>query len=266
MAPGEGYWGRPTATLDWCEENYVISYYVAEFWNTLSNAVMIFAPLVMVYVGYKENHEKRFIYSFLALSVVGIGSWLFHMTLKYTMQLMDELPMIWGSSIQIYSLYLIKSKPGEESVILQLALIGYCIIVTLVYILINDPIFHQVSYAIMVFFIVGLASRVCLTTKCNKSFFLVSLLTYILGFLLWNIDNVYCSNLRSIRNQFVGRSSAMLFECHAWWHIFAGSGAYLGLLFGIQTRYLYLHKKPQLKFLLGCWPYVSIREEENKVN
>jgi dihydroceramidase len=30
-----------------------------------------------------------------SLLVVGIGSLLFHMTLRYEMQLMDELPMIW---------------------------------------------------------------------------------------------------------------------------------------------------------------------------
>ena len=26
-----GYWGVPTATLDWCEANYDVTYYVAEF-------------------------------------------------------------------------------------------------------------------------------------------------------------------------------------------------------------------------------------------
>ena len=26
-----GYWGPPTATIDWCEANYDVSFYVAEF-------------------------------------------------------------------------------------------------------------------------------------------------------------------------------------------------------------------------------------------
>ena len=26
-----GVWGEPTSTLDWCEENYVVTKYVAEF-------------------------------------------------------------------------------------------------------------------------------------------------------------------------------------------------------------------------------------------
>jgi len=36
-----GWWGHPTASIDWCEENYVVSYYIAEFWNTISNLAMI---------------------------------------------------------------------------------------------------------------------------------------------------------------------------------------------------------------------------------
>ena len=27
----DGYWGRPTATIDWCESNYEVTPYVAEF-------------------------------------------------------------------------------------------------------------------------------------------------------------------------------------------------------------------------------------------
>ncbi len=27
----DGFWGKPTATIDWCESNYEVTYYVAEF-------------------------------------------------------------------------------------------------------------------------------------------------------------------------------------------------------------------------------------------
>ena len=26
-----GFWGLPTSTLDWCEENYATTHYIAEF-------------------------------------------------------------------------------------------------------------------------------------------------------------------------------------------------------------------------------------------
>lgn len=28
----EGYWSPRTASIDWCEANYVVSSYIAEFW------------------------------------------------------------------------------------------------------------------------------------------------------------------------------------------------------------------------------------------
>ncbi len=36
MAPSmekdfSGFWGKPTATIDWCEANYEVSHYIAEF-------------------------------------------------------------------------------------------------------------------------------------------------------------------------------------------------------------------------------------------
>ncbi len=40
IAPEEGalvgVWGKPTSTLDWCEENHVVSNYVAEFCKQLN--------------------------------------------------------------------------------------------------------------------------------------------------------------------------------------------------------------------------------------
>ncbi len=37
MAPiGYGIWGRPTATMDWCEENYIVTPLIAEFCKLFS--------------------------------------------------------------------------------------------------------------------------------------------------------------------------------------------------------------------------------------
>ncbi len=43
IAPEEGdrvgVWGSPTSTLDWCEENHVLSYYIAEFCEKIDYAI-----------------------------------------------------------------------------------------------------------------------------------------------------------------------------------------------------------------------------------
>ena len=33
-----GFWGRATSTLDWCEENYITSFYIAEFCETTTTS------------------------------------------------------------------------------------------------------------------------------------------------------------------------------------------------------------------------------------
>ena len=53
---------------------------------------------------FANNHfsiPKSVILVQLSLIIVGIGSWMFHMTLLYHMQLLDELPMIYGTAIQV---------------------------------------------------------------------------------------------------------------------------------------------------------------------
>lgn len=48
---------------------------------------------------------SRFAIGYFCLVVIGFGSTLFHMTLGYRMQLLDELPMIYGASAIGYCLF-----------------------------------------------------------------------------------------------------------------------------------------------------------------
>ena len=116
-----GFWHEHTATIDWCETNYQVTHYVAEFWNTVSNLVIILFPIRSLYWCYQhyfhksqlKYQEKSLIFDIpltiiacnMGLSLVGVGSWMFHMTLQYEMQLLDELPMVYGSGILIYTNY-----------------------------------------------------------------------------------------------------------------------------------------------------------------
>ena len=81
-----------------------MSYYIAEFWNTLTNLAMIIPALKGIYEVRRQNFEPWFAKLYFLLLVTGIGSWMFHMTLRYTSQLMDELPMVWGSAYMVYCL------------------------------------------------------------------------------------------------------------------------------------------------------------------
>ncbi|CAD7940167.1 unnamed protein product [Amoebophrya sp. A120] len=124
------YWGTPDAEFDWCEANYVstlsvprlwsssdettsdsawIEVPVAESWNTVTSVLYLF-PVVVPFWNYfrllqmksasgDANSSSSYSYSPAAvralvfLFCIMIGTTLFHMTLRYWAQLVDELPI-----------------------------------------------------------------------------------------------------------------------------------------------------------------------------
>ena len=81
-----------------CELNYTHSRYIAEFINTLSNIPTIALGLYGAWTSYTAGLQKRFAWSYLGLSLIGLGSTGFHASLRWDWQLMDELPMVRTSS------------------------------------------------------------------------------------------------------------------------------------------------------------------------
>ena len=85
-----GYWGEPDSSIDWCERNYVVTPYIAEFYNTLSNIVLLVVGLFGLWRCFVMDLELRFYAMSFCTIVVGFGSAAFHGTLHYHWQLMDE--------------------------------------------------------------------------------------------------------------------------------------------------------------------------------
>ena len=66
-----GYWGEKTANTNWCEPDYVISQYVAEFWNTASSFLIFFYGIYGIYI--HQWMERRFFTALYCFLVVGLG-------------------------------------------------------------------------------------------------------------------------------------------------------------------------------------------------
>ena len=56
-----------------------------------------------------------------------------------------------GSAFLIYTLVEVDGMKGRHSFTLSVLLFIYCLIVTIVYLTIKEPLFHQCAYALMVF-------------------------------------------------------------------------------------------------------------------
>lgn len=87
------------STVDWCENNYEVTEYIAEFWNTISGAC-IFLSSLYFYMSKNDQinitkYNKYFKNINIKLTIVSVGTILFHSTLLYKYQLLDEIPMIW---------------------------------------------------------------------------------------------------------------------------------------------------------------------------
>ena len=91
---------------------------------------------------------------------------------------------------------------------LPFALVIYSAIVTYAYLIINDPVFHQISYAILVITVVYrsvvLYNKIPATKTYERprvsALLWMSAFGFIISFILWNIDNQFCTSLRAWRH------------------------------------------------------------------
>ena len=92
--PYDYYWGPPTASSNFCEEDYVITTYVAEFINTLTNLTYIIYCLHGLH-NLHLRHRLTWSAALPHLGLLGVGvcSAAFHITLREYPQLADDLSM-----------------------------------------------------------------------------------------------------------------------------------------------------------------------------
>ncbi|ATZ47641.1 hypothetical protein BCIN_02g08990 [Botrytis cinerea B05.10] len=260
---GPGYWGPVTSTINWCEEDYYATIYSAEIVNTITNLMFVILAWKGMSSCIKYGHDRVFLVAFLSYLVIGVGSMLFHSTLIYPMQLVDELAMIYLECILAYSVFAHQKSPLSRFV-LALSISALAIFITLYYHYLQDPVFHQNMFALLTATVVFRSMWIMehivnpkrrvkdenVTTVEQKrrderdSKILSQMwklnyigLTYVaLAFFIWNLDNIYCGTIRRWRRE-VGLPWGIFLEGHGWWHILTGIAAYNNITWSIWLRY-----------------------------
>ncbi|ODV76713.1 alkaline phytoceramidase [Suhomyces tanzawaensis NRRL Y-17324] len=263
-----GYWGPPTATIDWCEENYVVSHYIAEALNTTTNAVFMALASFYIYQTYANKLEFRFVLTGLGFLLVGIGSWLFHMTLRYQYQLLDELPMIYATCIPFWSVYS-EGRSRHQAAWVGVATATGALVLTAVYLWLQDPTFHQAAYGLLNAAIIYKAHLLALAhvpdAMARKDLNRCAVLGigfFGLGYVLWNMDIHLCSLVRGVRRSW-GMPYGFVLEGHGWWHIFTGTGVYFCVIY-LEFLRTFLNGTDRYYEFKTVWglPIVSLVDRE----
>lgn len=214
--------------------------------------MFIWLAFVGMYNCYANRHDGVFFVAFAGYLIVGSGSFAFHSTLKYPMQLVDELSMIYTTCLMTWAT-LEHKRSLWFKILAGVVVSGLALFITLYYHYLQDPTFHQNAYALLTAFVL-LRSMYIMETNIRPYFrkrhlehvkvqkssmatrgqkaeeerederdrwilkqmwtmILFGLTVFLGGYAIWNLDNFYCNTIRSWRRE-IGLPWGILLEGH----------------------------------------------------
>ena len=236
------------STVDWCEQNYVQHPYIAEYYNTITGVSIMLASFIFKYTnldlyndriyGKFAHHMNNIHYLYIIISV---GTILFHGTLSYFYQLLDEIPLILITIEYSRLLYQLRKSylNYEMDLLLTVFKFGYLVslIIPFTYILgynIQILTFHltlKLFEGIVLFLLYNLSyiikrntqdvflkepELLLLYNNFNdniKTYSYKGILIYTLSVTIWCLDKFMCNHVHD-------------FYLHAMWHILSSLGSY----------------------------------------
>jgi len=248
-----GFWGEPTANIDWCETNYAVTPYLAEFWNSVSAFAFILGSIFGLSTIPDQWREKKLMAVFVSIWCVGWGTLMFHATLTRETQLLDEIPMTYAALCCIFLINSISDttlskrtrtlKSFELHLLVGLAIIATCAQLVLP----SVPQLFQAMFTLMVLYIVVRATQMYQEfghlTQANI-LLQGSMISFISGVLVWALEPRVCNTLGWL-------------NLHAWWHLLSCLGAYLLVMYCVYLRLYVLGHKPTVQ--LNVLPVIVIQ-------
>ena len=236
----EGFWtGRGTpATVDWCEPNYVHSFFVAEWFNSLSSLPIALLGVWAIVWTLRTPWRRagRFVFAATVLAIVGVGSTAFHATLLRWGQALDELAMVYAGLAYLYVLWARRGAVARGRG--ALALFGLAF--TLAYFFWQQWfLFFVGAYAGLVALLVvrtGFVTfRLNRTTK-GQWWFALAAGSYVGGVLfLWIPEHVLLPCDHPLQ----------AWHLHAWFHVTSAIGSYAWLEWAASDQGSFLREAPR---------------------
>jgi len=260
-----GYWSPVTSSVDWCEPNFEHFDTVAETYNTFSSIAYIILEVYFIYAVerlYRTNEftkKLRLTRTYLEIiggMVVGIGTYLFHMTLNREHQMLDELSMNATILVHLYCMINMddeedgKYETGTRKALQCFGLFNtskaaitamVCFTLFSISLAVYDtmiPIVFQTLFGLSILSGVTLSVRQCLKNyqvsaefarhfqKAKRDKAILMSMVFgcsLLGFGVWLVDNNFCPRYEHLK-------------LHAWWHLFTALAAYLWGAFAVHCH------------------------------
>ncbi|ORZ33681.1 ceramidase-domain-containing protein, partial [Catenaria anguillulae PL171] len=247
-SPHTGFWGPVTASVDWCETNYAVTRYIAEFFNSTSNVVTIAAGIFLFFRARKLNLERRYALAPLFLTLVGFGSLCFHGTLQYHAQLLDELPMFYMELI--FSYIAIERSKAQKYPRLPIIMWAIGILYTIAHIYLRLVVTFHIIFGVLLILIQVLPFTYAKLDPVIRRSFLSGLAFLASAFTAWELDQIFCNSIEYL-------------YLHAAWH--AGTAIagvlWLEIMMYIRLKYVYKKRNVWLDLKFGVFPVITFGEQ-----
>ena len=230
-----GYWSPSTSSIDWCERNYVVTHYIAEFWNCLSSLSMSVIAGILFVRGLSNKLEHRFLLLSFSFGIVGLGSAYFHGTLTHWGQMADELPMVYSMIVWWYLLFHMNPLFNTSDTVVVLFALTYGLVWTYVHSLQSFVLIFQGHFTLMV--IGGILRLIFLSRqslyRTSQIFYLVMFYAGLLipASICWLVDQHFCERLNADDARFNP-------QFHAWWHLICAVDCHVGIVCAEAMRFL----------------------------
>ena len=220
------------------------------------------------------NIHRSFVVALVLISMVGVGSVAFHMTLKHHMQMLDEVPMLWDALSTFYIVLENEYAKPRYSWLFPAGLIAYGLAVSLLVALTEGQLqffcFH-ISFGSLelyclyrVFQLRGEhfpANSKDPDVLSAREVSNVAFATYLVALMAWQLDINFCPFLSNLP---FGIPNPQL---HSWWHILVSIGLYELVVLVIFRRQQVLFtaktlpRKPSVHWFCGVIPYISLQDD-----
>lgn len=216
-----------------CEAKYVMSPYIAEFWNTVSNLPFFIIPGVLsLYRGWNVL-DLRMKVAWCTYFTTGMGSFMFHASMRFKWEMLDELPMLVLMFVGIMSkddTHWITS--GKWKTLIHIVAICLCGGGLYLY-LVGGMYFAFIHTFTLLIVIDALLSFICSGRPDKNGSWAARRLWYAyvasisVARIFWELEVAFCP----------AGSGGHLQIFHVFWHILSGLACYLAMLSAVQMRY-----------------------------